>query len=506
MRKHEFLNDRSIIIVSILFLLASCSNENTGDTAAFRQQISPGNTGVIVVLFEWRWDDVARECEVFLGPTGYSAVQVSSPLENSVVDGRPWWERYQPVSYTLDNRSGDREAFIDMVRRCRKVGVDIYVDTIINHMTGVYSGRGTAGSSFSEYSYPGLYEFDDFHHCGLTRGDDIEDWEDPVQVRNCELVDLADLDTAAPGVRSRISTYLNDLMEIGVRGFRIDAARHMPPGDIQAIFENVAGNPYVYQEVIDHTASQVWTREHAAVGHVTDFRYGAWLKDVFRERALSALAPDASYWSDPNGPASNPNGAGSDHVVVFLDNHDTQRHDALSFQDGALYDLANVFMLATPYGRPRVMSSYYFEDTSDGAPSEADGTILRVHVGREDRCDDTNWVCEHRRPAMAQMVVFRSATAASPSVTGWWSDGDDQIAFSRNGLGFVAINRSTEPMSERLQTGLPPGEYCDILSALPADQKCAGEKLLVNDSGAADIHVPAMSATAFVLERQAPQR
>lgn len=191
--------------------------------------------------------------------------------------------------------------------------------------------------------------------------------------------------------------------------------------------------------------------------------------------------------------------------VVFLDNHDNQRHDALSFSDGALYDLANVFMLATPYGRPRVMSSYHFEEPSDGAPSEADGTIRRVHGEGEHSCDDANWVCEHRRPAIAGMAGFRRATAASDSITDWWSKGQDQIAFSRSGLGFVAINRSNAPMSEDLYTSLPPGSYCDVLSRQPADQSCPGERLLVDESGTARVHVPAMSATAFVLEKRIPQ-
>lgn len=35
----------------------------------------PGTDHVIVHLFEWAWGDVALECEKFLGPNGYSAVQ-----------------------------------------------------------------------------------------------------------------------------------------------------------------------------------------------------------------------------------------------------------------------------------------------------------------------------------------------------------------------------------------------------------------------------------------------
>ena len=40
------------------------------------------------------------------------------------------------MSYLLESRSGTREEFVDMVQRCRAQGVNIYVDAVINHMTG----------------------------------------------------------------------------------------------------------------------------------------------------------------------------------------------------------------------------------------------------------------------------------------------------------------------------------------------------------------------------------
>jgi alpha-amylase len=33
---------------------------------------------VIVHLFEWKWNDIAAECERFLGPMGFCGVQVRS--------------------------------------------------------------------------------------------------------------------------------------------------------------------------------------------------------------------------------------------------------------------------------------------------------------------------------------------------------------------------------------------------------------------------------------------
>ena len=46
------------------------------------QSLQPQPWSTVVQLFEWRWEAVAKECEVFLGPMGYAAVQVSPPQEH----------------------------------------------------------------------------------------------------------------------------------------------------------------------------------------------------------------------------------------------------------------------------------------------------------------------------------------------------------------------------------------------------------------------------------------
>ena len=56
------------------------------------------------------------------------------------------------------------------------------------------------------------------------------------QVRNCKLVNLADLALDHDYVRGKIANYLNHLIDLGVAGFRVDAAKHMWPGDLSAVF------------------------------------------------------------------------------------------------------------------------------------------------------------------------------------------------------------------------------------------------------------------------------
>lgn len=131
--------------------------------AQYAPQTQSGRTS-IVHLFEWRWVDIALECERYLGPKGFGGVQVSPPNENIVVTNpsRPWWERYQPVSYKLCTRSGNENEFRDMVTRCNNVGVRIYVDAVINHMCGSGAAAGT-GTTCGSYCNPGTGSFQQSH-------------------------------------------------------------------------------------------------------------------------------------------------------------------------------------------------------------------------------------------------------------------------------------------------------------------------------------------------------
>src|SRR5437879_11592645 len=71
---------------------------------------------VFVQLFEWRWTDIASECENVLGPAGFKAVQISPPQEHSIVPTYDWSERYQPVSYSVaHSRSGTGAEFTEHV-------------------------------------------------------------------------------------------------------------------------------------------------------------------------------------------------------------------------------------------------------------------------------------------------------------------------------------------------------------------------------------------------------
>ncbi|MER7806338.1 carbohydrate-binding module family 20 domain-containing protein [Streptomyces sp900116325] len=431
-------------------------------TAAPAQASAPGTKDVTAVMFEWKFDSVAKACTDTLGPAGYGYVQVSPPQEH--IQGSQWWTSYQPVSYKIAGRLGDRAAFSAMVSTCHSAGVKVVADSVINHMSAG-SGTGTGGSSYTKYNYPGLYSSSDMDDCTAQ----ISNYQDRANVQNCELVGLADLDTGEDYVRGKIAGYLDDLRSLGVDGFRIDAAKHMPAADLANIKSRLS-DPGVYwkQEAIYGAGEAVSPDEYTGTGDVQEFRYARSLKQVFNNENLAELKNFGEGWGFMS----------SSKAGVFVDNHDTERGgDTLNYKDGANYTLANVFMLAWPYGSPDVHSGYEWSDKDAGPPNG--GTV--------NACYSDGWKCQHAWPQISSMVGFRN-TARGEAVTDWWDNGGDQIAFGRGSKAYVAINHEGSSLTRTFQTSLPAGDYCDIQS---------GNGVSVNGSGQFTATLGANTAVAL---------
>ncbi|MEV1288008.1 alpha-amylase family protein [Micromonospora sp. NPDC049679] len=440
-----------------------------------------GTKNVIANLFEWNWTSVASECQSFLGPRGYGYVQVSPPQEH--VRGQQWWVAYQPVSYRIDSRKGTRAQFQSMVNTCHNAGVKVIVDSVINHMSGQDGGgTGWAGSSYGHYDYPGIYQTQDFHHCGRNGNDDIANYGDRYEVQNCELVNLADLNTGSDYVRTKIAGYLNDLLALGVDGFRLDASKHMAAGDIAAIRGKLSRSAYIVQEVIHGAGEPIQPGEYTGNGDVHEFRYGKDLGRVFRRERLAYLNNFGEPWGH----------LATGKAAVFVDNHDTQRDggDILTYKDNGLYALANAFMLAWPYGSPTVMSSYDFSNRDQGPPSDGSGRTSNTTCY-------SGWRCEHRWQAIANMVAFRNAVQGT-SVVNWYDNGNNHIAFGRGNRGYLTINDEDSAINgRRYQTALPAGRYCDVIHGDYSGGSCTGPVITVDSTGWFSANVAAHDAIAI---------
>ena len=52
-----------------------------GIAAGFAMVTGNAEAGVLVHLFQWKFNDIANECEKVLGPKGYEGVQITPPAE-----------------------------------------------------------------------------------------------------------------------------------------------------------------------------------------------------------------------------------------------------------------------------------------------------------------------------------------------------------------------------------------------------------------------------------------
>lgn len=384
-----------------------------------------------------------------------------------------------------------------MVNRCNAAGVRVYVNVILNHMVGAehWFPRGTAGAiadpDFGYFPFVPYYPVDFHPRCPLT------DFADPVEARVCEFAGSRDLNQTMPSVRNHLTNFLNKLIDAGVAGFRVDSAKHMWPSDLEIIFGNVhnlspafgfaeGARPFILQEIVDF-GDGISGSEYTPLGTVTEIRFSGAIGKVFRgfDHQLSDLVNWGTDWD------FQPSHLG----VVFVDNHINQRglidpdNVVLNFKHPKLYRMASAFMLAHPYGIVRLMSSYDFHDIHDGPPQNEWDFIVSPIFDSNGQCVHS-WVCEHRWPQITNMVVFKNVVGET-EMHEWWDNGSNQIAFCRGEAGFIAFNNEDENMSTVLQTCLPAGKYCDVISGgvNASNGQCIGNSVEVAENGEALIEI-----------------
>lgn len=439
--------------------------------------------GVIVTAFQQNWRSIAKECKETYGPEGVKYVQVSPPEDH--IKGKAWWTSYQPVSYNLNSKLGTEAEFKNMITTCKAAKVGIIVDAVINHTTGA-GNKDTVGVGGSKYdaanqSYPDAgYTKDDFHQIDK----DIYTYRDAQVVWNYRLVGLLDLDTSKPHVQQILGNYFAKLLKMGVAGFRVDAVKHIAPNEMKAIKKAASEasgikpeNIWWMQETIGDSngAKENQPDKYVGTGEVDEFEYSYRLRNYF-----SGSIDNLKHITDGLIPNKS--------AAIFVTNWDTERDNAtsvLTYKDGKLYELANAFMLAYPYGTPNVYSGYKFSERDEGAPGATETSVPDASCGK-----DSKWQCTQRWTSIRGMIGFYNAVKDT-KVTKWQDDESNNIAFSRGNKGFFAINNDDKQNDVKYNTDLPDGEYCNVYASKICD------KTVTVSGGKVETTIPAHSAVAL---------
>lgn len=201
----------------------------------------------ILSLFDCPLRDVKRLLPI-ISRQGFNVVQVS-PLQRIKEEGNnEWWLLYQPLGFDIGNRLGSKEELYDLCNEARRYGITIVVDAVVNHV-----------ANKNEWDF--LEPHPDVDRDLLWNGEcfkpkiQINNWDDRNQVIHYCL-GLPGLNPNSHIVQGKVVSMLNEYIDLGVGGFRFDAAKSIAlPEEGCDFFPNVTSQlktylPLVYGEVL----------------------------------------------------------------------------------------------------------------------------------------------------------------------------------------------------------------------------------------------------------------
>lgn len=244
--------------------------------------------------------------------------------------------------------------------------------------------------------------------------------------------------------------------------------------------------PFIYQEVLDLGGDAISKTEYSGMAAVTEFLHSRDISETFLGKKP---LHDLLQWGPKKGFLP------SKDAITFIDNHDIQREGLpgvdkiITFKDKRQYIMANAFMLAHTYGLPRLMSSFEYETMEQGPPADENHNIVGRVIDGTGQCLSP-WVCEHRWKPIVAMIKFKNVVKNS-TIGNWADNGQNQMAFCRGDLGFIAFNNELSlNFKATLKVCVPPGTYCDIISGEKLNGACTGESIVVDQNGKAEISIP----------------
>lgn len=192
----------------------------------------PTEDDVILHAWTWSFDTIAANMKT-IAESGYDYVQTSPAQacfvgedggmalfsqEGDSVSGK-WYYYYQPTDWTIGNYMlGSRSQLAAMIDSANKYGVKVIVDVLPNHTavdhTAVLTSLDSAVGGHENL----------FHANGFN---DIIDYNDRYQCTTGKMGGLPDVNTENPDFQKYYMQYVNDLLSLGVRGFRYDTAKHI---------------------------------------------------------------------------------------------------------------------------------------------------------------------------------------------------------------------------------------------------------------------------------------
>ncbi|MCW8345751.1 alpha-amylase family glycosyl hydrolase [Vibrio sp. ZSDZ65] len=399
-------------------------------------------SNVILHAFDWPYALVTERAQE-IKAAGYKTILVSPPMKSfRQSTSVQWWQLYQPQDYrVIDNKLGNTEDFKAMMVTLNALDLWVYIDVVFNHMANESGARldlqYPSSEDLARYrSHHQYFEqqklFGDLSEPLFDENDFVEafgikNWKDRWEVQNGRLTG-GPKDPGLPTLRTskrvidQQQAYLRAMKGLGVRGYRIDAAKHLSLEHIQAVFtDDITDGMHVFGEIITDGGATKEEYELFLQPYLKATRLSAYDFPLFNT-LFEVFQSDGSMASliDPYCFGQALTNARS---ITFATTHDIPNNDV--FQNLVLTEqnewLAYVYILGRDGGVPLIYS--------DLDPS-----------GITNQQGQPRWVNSWNDPKLSRLIEFyHRMHGESFEVI---EANDDILAFTRGSKGLVVINKS----------------------------------------------------------------
>ena len=299
---------------------SASAGEPTGSQYA---QDTIGGSNVLH-CFNWTYNNIKANL-ADIAEAGYTAVQTSpvqQPKDYSAsyhTMSDEWWKMYQPLNLDIAEEGttylGSPDDLQELCEAADTYGIKVIVDIVANHL----ANNGTDGGGFSHVNVnvdPDLYYSKYFH--SSTSAINYNSRQSITQ----DHLGMPDLNTGNSYIQQKVLKLLKDCVDLGVDGFRFDAAKHIEvPTDSSSFASDFwstvingikayKDDVYVYGEVLGSAGIDI--SNYTTYMSVTDDEASSTARGGVTGSNAASLA---SY--------SYPKGAGDSKSVLWVESHDT---------------------------------------------------------------------------------------------------------------------------------------------------------------------------------------
>lgn len=429
-----------------------------------RNAVQPpvSNDETILHVWSWNFPTIAKNMKS-IADAGFTMIQ-TSPVQHCYapegscelifdpdVKRGNWYFYYQPTDWKIGNPIvGTRQQMSVMLDSARKHNIRVLVDVLPNHTAVDVDAvepdfyRAVGGRNKM------------FHSNGLKL---INDYSDREQCTLWAMGALPDVNTENPDFQKYYLDFVNDLLSLGVRGFRYDTAKHIgvhsdPVDTASGVKENdfwdvvtgrksvkgtrlalPADSLFIYGEVLQDRG--VPELEYADYMGLTASSYGHVLRDVLKKRSAKGI--DLYDWHH-SAPATG--------LTTWVESHDTycNEHESAGLSDEQIR-IGWVFLTARQNGTPLFFS-------------RPGGSTRKNYWG--DNVLGARGNDEYMHPEVVAVNNFRKAMSGEKEDI-QVSESGSVLLVNRGKRGAALVNVESMSQSVDLPTGLKDGVYHDVV-------------------------------------------